>query len=1026
MKEKNEQNSRLKGLFRLMIDTKKLISITSVFGVIFSIIGFLIPDLAIGKGFLIVFASFFTSSIIAIAYLFIRALVIEKKAKKIMKQYLDELEKTYEEKRKEFNLIDRIIKSGLPLKITSDQERKELSTWNFQLEKAVDWLKIGIENKAHIFIEGQMGIGKTMLSLALAHKLSIIAKEKLDQKDYADIRIPILVPLGRTELFARKYLESDFQIGGEYRNWIKDIICKDLEVDEKTEVEVEKYLKNMCKDLSIFTLIFDGFDEFKYKKYYGRLSPLTLFKHEDMRNTWKGPVVITSRPFVLDRLENDLLREAVEEQTNFGFRLYKYKLPFAYALLPLFRDEDTWKYISQNRPILKSINRKQFEEEITEIWQKNFGDDWRIPLYLWSLSSYDNLKAVPKNKKELFYSIFDLHFGWYYSKKDAHIDKTRKRIEEQKYREYVEITEERNIILSYSDFWIKPAKFHEWQKGIFAEFALYLSENGKVSLSEKEFNEIVSRYSPRLHLSKEEEESFPDCLKQTIEEGTYIFCSSYQELNYSFSPWRMQEMLTAIKLTTLSIKECIESLRKIFSSYDKNKEIIKIFWEFVEEEDQEKAEEIFNSTLPSFDALKSIAEQCKIKVVNLFDKIEINSNLELISLHIDNLQIEEINMEPISKCAKLENLTINRTELISIDLEPLSKCIQLQTLQIEGNKLTSIDLEPLSKCKKLHKLHFWNNKLTSIDLEPLIKCPEFRGIRLYKNKLSSINLEALSKCSKLEILDLASNNLTEINLEPLRKCKKLMWLYLNYNHLYDINLEPLSECSELQKLKIGGNQFIAINLEPLSKCINFQEIDLSGNQLIEIDLRPLSKCRKLQRISIVQNHLSEIELEPLSKCSNFQEIDLSRNRLSTINLEPLNKCADFRQIHAGGNRIEEIILEPLGKCSNLKGVYLGNNLIANINLEPLGKCSQLRYLYLSKNQLTSIDLSPLSKNHQLQMLEVDENKIDVIDVSPLVSHSFFGSLRYDRRTTRLICAKKQINKIQAPALRRILKRIELK
>ena len=204
-------NARFLGLLRLMSSRKKLISITAIFGFIFSIAGFLIPELDIGIRILIVSTSFIASFLIAVIYLLITALVAEKQAVKTMTLYLNRLENDYALKKEEFSLIDRKIDVGYP----------EQATWDFYIQNAIEWFDAGIKRNGHMFIEGQMGIGKTMLILSLTNKLASEAKVKLKKRKHSDIKFPILVPLGRSEFFPEKYLESDSQIGGEYSEWIK-------------------------------------------------------------------------------------------------------------------------------------------------------------------------------------------------------------------------------------------------------------------------------------------------------------------------------------------------------------------------------------------------------------------------------------------------------------------------------------------------------------------------------------------------------------------------------------------------------------------------------------------------------------------------------------------------------------------------------------------------------------------------------------------------------------------------------------
>ena len=158
--------------------------VNTIFSTLFSVIGFIVGFIVIEQsmvtGILIIVISIILSFSFFGIYVIVDALRVEKKAVETIIQYLDKLEKKYEEKKLEYNLIEREIVEGSPG--TKD--------WYFQKQNALDWLSLGIKKNAHIFIKGQMGIGNSVLALALAHIIAKEAKEKLIRRKYKNIRIP--------------------------------------------------------------------------------------------------------------------------------------------------------------------------------------------------------------------------------------------------------------------------------------------------------------------------------------------------------------------------------------------------------------------------------------------------------------------------------------------------------------------------------------------------------------------------------------------------------------------------------------------------------------------------------------------------------------------------------------------------------------------------------------------------------------------------------------------------------------------
>ncbi len=148
-------------------------------------------------------------------------------------------------------------------------------------------------------------------------------------------------------------------------------------------------------------------------------------------------------------------------------------------------------------------------------------------------------------------------------------------------------------------------------------------------------------------------------------------------------------MFAANKLVSLTDEECINSLKEVFSHFLINREILKLFWEFKENEYPELTKQLFSEALPSFNVLLHIAKQCKISVLKLLNKIDINASLEIILLSIG---FEGVNP-------------------VDIDLTPLKECKQLQRLYLRGKKLEKIDISHL--VQNSHLYEFIYNKETT-------------------------------------------------------------------------------------------------------------------------------------------------------------------------------------------------------------------------------------------------------------------------------------------------------------------------
>ena len=121
MNEKMRKISRIKGLFRIVRERKKIFSgIYILVAILFPVIGLLIDIFVIKTsaesriiGLYIVIVSVLLFLTYWITYRIVDALRVEKIALDIINLYFDSIRNVYRENIREFNLIERDIESGL-------------------------------------------------------------------------------------------------------------------------------------------------------------------------------------------------------------------------------------------------------------------------------------------------------------------------------------------------------------------------------------------------------------------------------------------------------------------------------------------------------------------------------------------------------------------------------------------------------------------------------------------------------------------------------------------------------------------------------------------------------------------------------------------------------------------------------------------------------------------------------------------------------------------------------------------------
>ncbi len=851
MKEKQKRNSRVLGLVRMMLGSKKHLGAGGIsigLGTISSIVGYFLT-----KETNIIFASLSISFLLAILYI----LYVEYRIVRIMVRYLKGIQKDYITKIEKKNLIDREIKVFFPSTHLWNGSERRIEDVHIN---ALYWLEHHSKKNTHVLIEGQMGIGKTVLSLSIANHLAEKVKKRIKSilfKKLSSLKIPIYIPLSRSEYFPDKYHVSEEVIRGNYREWLVDVINISLGLNQEKKELLLFYLEKMFIDLSSFYLIFDGFDEFEYKEKRGKLSPESLFKHTT--DVWQGPLLITSRPYVLSDLKKEFNLKSTRshhslEYTNILLRDMTYKFdtfknPFAFGELSLFDDITAWRYL-QGRPLGENMPEEFFKNTLMRKLQYDFGKDWLIPLYLWSISSYSKLEEIPKTQKELLDSIFELHFGWYYCKKELGYDAKEKELKEENYRDYTKITGLKKFRINEKRITLRPSSFFLWQKEILAKIAFYLINEEKKAISVIKLDEI-SKEKTELVFSQSDREKYLEYLKESIREKTYILHPLFEVKqdvdttktieHFIFSPWRLKESFAANAISRLDNKSYVNFIKTRLKKFEENREIILMSLDHID--DNAKIKKLIDSTFPQ--NLSKLIEQINVQLELPYSRIlryvKLNSELEAVELILNNRDIDKIDLTFLKYCKKLIKLDLSENQIIEkIDLSPLKNCIELEEVYLNNNQFTELDLDVFKHCNKIKSLNLASNQLSKLEnLSSLEKCLNIRFLSLSYNLFSKLDLSELSRCYSFRHIDLSNNKLTSLDLSPLENCMYLENLNLGVNLLKEINLSFLHR--PLVELYLHNNLLTNLNLFDFNIDHSFDKrsiIWIHKNPISKLDISP--------------------------------------------------------------------------------------------------------------------------------------------------------------------------------------------
>lgn len=902
--------------------------VIAIAGFIIGILDFTIvtfsPKNRIGISFAVV------SGILFVIFLYFCINISKKKklAKNLLINYLEEIIRQYKIKHEEYNLIERSIRVACDtnLKEKSNSISHSNEKWVFNRFDAISWLKKEIQSKNHVFIKGQMGIGKSMLLHSLASKLAESAIEEFKKNQLYNLIIPVLIPLKNTEYYNQEFLDDftfiyhqDHKIKTtDYIAWLSHILTIDSNANKKDEKIFYDYLRfTFSKNIQkYFALIFDAFDEFPYKQYEGNLAPKKLFwgSYRESDNLWKGPLVISSRPLILDDLENRIYNFKSRIFKQYETRVnhdYTYIWTYQFCSIPHFSDTEIKRFL-ENRVIYNKEefkSWKDFEEEIIlKQWSINFGVDWRIPLFLWALSEEVHEK-MPKTRMELYETVFRRSFNWFYCKKDMFV----KSNQDYNWRNYNIDTNKRTIIinnenLNESTFTFSPASYFFWEKEIHKKIAFYLNKETKQGFTKKDF-EIILKKQKFTHITTDEQNKFHRILEQVIDDGNYIICPTFDEQNlpiYSYSPFRLQEAFTAMNFIGISKSKQIHFLATILLNIQNMIDVLILCWKLHNEKsgNDEYFKKLLIAACPDFKFLFQIDEFVPFKHLTRINEINKIDNV----VRFSYLDLEGLNLKDISSLNhmdQLKNLSLNNNKIENIT--PISKLIRLEYLDISENRIK--DINCLRDLKKLQYLLINNNTLD--DISSLKFLTQLVRLELMANKI--IDVSSLSKLIHLQRLDLPYNNIKDIS--PLSNLTQLKGLDLGSNRITDIS--PIRNFSQLHFAYLAHNKIKDIT--PIEKLTQLKDLYLLKNKISDISV--LSSLKKLRLADLDNNDIKSIS--SLANLINLEYLCLSNNQITDFSY--LNNLSNLRKLSLRGNNISSLDVSYLVQFKNLVSFYIDDD-----------------------------------------------------------------------------------------------------
>lgn len=140
--------------------------------------------------------------------------------------------------------------------------------------------------------------------------------------------------------------------------------------------------------------------------------------------------------------------------------------------------------------------------------------------------------------------------------------------------------------------------------------------------------------------------------------------------------------------------------------------------------------------------------------IETLDLSPLKSCICLRELNLIDNKLTQIDLEPLQSCIEFEYLDLSGNRLSVIDLSPLSGSDKFNALNVSV-EMEELDISPLSSCRQLRIFTVDGRGLKRLDLAPLNTCSELDFLMVDSTESIRLDITSLFNCSKLTRLQVS-------------------------------------------------------------------------------------------------------------------------------------------------------------------------------------------------------------------------------------------------------------------------------
>lgn len=256
--------------------------------------------------------------------------------------------------------------------------------------------------------------------------------------------------------------------------------------------------------------------------------------------------------------------------------------------------------------------------------------------------------------------------------------------------------------------------------------------------------------------------------------------------------------------------------------------------------------------------------------------------LELHRLELDHTGLTDAGSGPLTRLARLEELSVVNTLLSDAVLENLAGIPGLKRLRVGWAQCSAPALAQFAKrvpgCQVQQLSAEQTTARTFLALGG--------GIRILNKDGTNRRIERLADLPagaeiRLHAVALPQGRATaHRHLHCLRNLADLRSFGSWYNGINDDGVLPWRDLPRLEEVELGTNRLTARGLAHLSGFTTIRTLNLNLSTCDDAGLVHVAKLGRLESLSLRQTAVTDVSVEPLSKLSQLKDLDLRGTKIT--------------------------------------------------------------------------------------------------------------------------------------------------